>query len=85
MQRRDTRQALRQPPPSQHLPGVVFDLDVVMGLSPVIADEQQPASSLVINTVRACEKACHDLMDQCSPARHPTSTLSLLTTRRGTI
>jgi hypothetical protein len=30
-------------------------------------------------------KACHYLMDQCSPARRPTSTPGLLTTCRGTI
>ena len=40
MQRRDPGQPLRQPPPDQHRAGIVFDLDVVMGLRPIVADEQ---------------------------------------------
>jgi hypothetical protein len=36
----DPGQALRQPPPDQQPTSLVLNLDVVMGLSPVIADEQ---------------------------------------------
>ena len=86
VQRRDPGQPLRQPPPGQHPAGLVFDLDVVMGLGPVITDEQHPRLlAHVDQQPRATEKTCYDLMDQCSPARHPTSTTGLLTNRRGTI
>jgi hypothetical protein len=85
MQRRDPGQSLRQPLPDQHRAGIVFDLDVVMGLSPVIADEQQPSLLAHDQHRSSLEKTCYDLMDQCSPARHPTSTTGLLTTCRGTI
>ena len=36
----------------------------------------------MITMNQATEKTCYDLMDQCSPARHPTSTTGLLTTCR---
>jgi hypothetical protein len=36
---RDPGQTLRQPLAGQHPPRVVFDLDVVVSLSPVIADK----------------------------------------------
>ena len=37
--------ALRQPPPDQHPAMLVLELDVVMGLGPVITQEQHPISS----------------------------------------
>ena len=59
----------------------------MVGLSPIVANKQHRASSLtyLINKARTTEKTCYDLMDQCSPARHPTSTTGPLTNRRGTI
>src|SRR5688572_22938498 len=46
LQQRDTSHALRQPPASQHSSLIVFDLDVMVGLSPIIANKQHPAPSL---------------------------------------
>ena len=66
VKQRYPNQSLRQPLPDQQPPGFVFDLDVVLGLSPIVADEQHPLSSLMINTARAMERTCYDLMDQCS-------------------
>jgi hypothetical protein len=85
MQGRHPQQALRQPPPDQSPAPLVDDLDIVMGLSPIVSNEQQPASSLDDQQTRTTEKTCYDLMDQCSPARHPTSTTGPLTDCRGTI
>src|SRR4029450_3824149 len=82
VKQRDPGQTLSQPLPDQQPPSFVFDLNIVMGLSPIVADEQYPVSSLMITMNQATEKACYDLMDQCSPARHPTSTTGLLTTCR---
>jgi hypothetical protein len=42
VKQRDPGQTLRQPLPDQQPPGFVFDLNVVMGLSPIVADEQHP-------------------------------------------
>jgi hypothetical protein len=42
MQRRHPLDALGQPPLGQPPPVLVEDLDVVMGLGPVISDEQHP-------------------------------------------
>ena len=44
VQRRDPGQALRQPASGQHPARLVFDLDVVVGLSPIVANEQHRAS-----------------------------------------
>jgi hypothetical protein len=87
MQHRDTSHALRQPTAGQHPAYLVFDLDVMVGFSPIVSNKQHRAPSLtyVINKPRTAERTCYDLMDQCSPARHPTSTTSPLTNRRGTI
>jgi hypothetical protein len=59
----------------------------MVGLSPIVPNKQHRAPSFwyLINKPRTAEKACYDLMDQCSPARHPTSTPGPLTNRRGTI
>jgi hypothetical protein len=65
MQSRDPGHPIGQPPPDQHRPGVVLDLNVVMGLSPVIADKQHP-TLLALTHPEASEKTCYDLMDQCS-------------------
>ena len=61
MQRGDPGQPLRQPPPRQHPAGIVLDLDVVMGLSPVVADEQHRASS-------------SRLINNLEPRRRPATT-----------
>ena len=45
VQPRDPGDPLRQPATNQPAPGLVDDLDVVMGLSPVITDEQHPDRS----------------------------------------
>jgi hypothetical protein len=50
MQRGDPGQTLRQPPTSQHLAGIVFNFDVVMGLSPIVADEQHHALLTLTDT-----------------------------------
>jgi hypothetical protein len=41
----DPRDTLRQPATDQPAPGLVLDLHIVMGLSPVVPDEQQQRSS----------------------------------------
>ena len=67
VQRGDPGQPLRQPTARQHPARFVLDLDVMMGLGPVVTDEQHRASrSRMINKARAAEKTCYDLMDQCS-------------------
>jgi hypothetical protein len=38
-------QPLEQPLPDQHPAGLVLDLHIAMALSPVVTDEQHPASS----------------------------------------
>jgi hypothetical protein len=45
MQHRDANQPLRQPPPHQHSAGLVFDLNVMLGLSPIVANKQHRAPS----------------------------------------
>jgi len=45
VQRRQTGHTLREPTPDQDPTLIIFDLDVVMGLSPVIADEQHQLTS----------------------------------------
>ena len=87
MQHRDACQPLRHSAAGQHPAGLVFDLDVMVGLSPIVPNEQHRAPSLayLINKARTAERACYDLMDQCSPARHPTSTTAPSPNRRGTI
>jgi hypothetical protein len=50
VQGRDPGQALRQPPPRQQPAGIILDLDVVVGLSPIVTDEQHSESPLMINT-----------------------------------
>jgi len=40
VQRRDAGHALRQPAPRQPAARLILDLDVVMGLRPVVPDEQ---------------------------------------------
>ena len=68
MQHRDASQALRQSASGQHPARFVFDLDVMVGLSPIVANKQHRASPLtyLINKARTAEKTCYDLMDQCS-------------------
>ena len=46
MQGRDPGQPLRQPPAGQHPARLVFDLDVMVGLSPIVANKQHRAPSL---------------------------------------
>ena len=46
MQRRDARQPLRQPPPGQHPARLVFDLNVMVGFRPIVANKQHRASPL---------------------------------------
>src|SRR6187200_2138749 len=81
MQHRDPGQPFRQPTAGQHSTSLVFDLDVMVDLSPIVPNKQHPAPSLtlLINKPRTAERTCYDLMDQCSPARHPTSTTGPLT------
>ena len=46
VQHRDPRQPLRQPTAGQHPARIVFDLDVMVGLSPIVPNKQHPASPL---------------------------------------
>jgi hypothetical protein len=46
VQRRDPDQALRQSASGQHPARFVFDLDVMVGLSPIVANKQHRAPSL---------------------------------------
>ena len=64
MQHRDASQALRQSASGQHPARFVFDLDVMVGLSPIVANQQHRAPSLtyLINQARTAEKTCYDLM-----------------------
>jgi len=52
MQPGDSLEALGQPPPDQHLPPVIDDLDVVMALCPVISHEQHRLSPSRVCTVQ---------------------------------
>ena len=65
VQHRDTGQALRHPFPDQQPAGVVFDLDIMVGLGPIVSDEQHPRL-LDDQRQTSPEKTCYDLMDQCS-------------------
>jgi hypothetical protein len=59
IQCRDPGQPLRQPLPRQHSAGFVFEVKVVMGLSPVIAGEApRLLTHSSINTARATEQTC---------------------------
>ena len=64
MQGRDPDQALRQPAAGQHPARFVFDLDVMVGLSPIVANKQHraPSLTLLINMPRTAERTCYDLM-----------------------
>jgi hypothetical protein len=46
VKQRDPGQTLRQPLPGQHPARFVFDLDVMVGLSPIVANKQHRAPSL---------------------------------------
>jgi hypothetical protein len=46
VQRRNPRQPLRQSTAGQHPARFVFDFDVMVGFSPVVANKQHRASSL---------------------------------------
>jgi len=81
----DPGQPLRQPLPRQQPARVVFDLEIVMGLSPVITDEQHPASSLVDQQSTSQREDLLRPNGSVLTARHPTSTTGPLTTCRGTI
>jgi hypothetical protein len=61
---------LRQPRPRQPAAGLVLHLHIMMIFSPVVADEQHPASSLALLLSTAAWRRTRDLMDQCS--RHDT-------------
>jgi len=64
MQGRDPGQPFRQSAAGQHSSRIVFDLDVMVGLSPIVANKQHRAPSLtyLINQARTAEKTCYDLM-----------------------
>jgi hypothetical protein len=79
MERRDARRALGQPPRNELPTSLVHDVDVVVILGPVVADEDQ-RNHLLLHLNRHLEQSRDrpgsDLMDQCSPlcgARHPSS------------
>jgi hypothetical protein len=61
---RDPDQALRQPPARQHSTRLVFNLDVMVDLSPIVANKQHraPSLTLLINKPRTAERTCYDLM-----------------------
>jgi len=70
--------ALRQAGPRQHPAATIHYLDIVMGLSPVIPDEQpHPISrSPADRSQQPSRRTISDLMNQCSRterARHPIS------------
>ena len=71
---RDPLEPFRQPFGGEPVAGLVHQMDVMVGLGPVIAHEN---SHLVPpRLVQMCEPAgfpSGDLMDQCSTARHPMS------------
>jgi hypothetical protein len=63
MQHRDACYPLRQPTPGQHPASLVFDLDVMVGFSPIVPNKQHPAPSLtLINKPRTAERTYCDLM-----------------------
>jgi hypothetical protein len=51
---------LRQPPAGQHSTRLVFNLNVMVGLSPIVANKQHRAPSLtfLINKPRTAEEVC---------------------------
>jgi hypothetical protein len=64
VQGRDPGQPLRQSTAGQHPARFVFDLDVMVRFSPIVANRQHRAPSLayLINKSRTAEKTCCDLM-----------------------
>ena len=54
MQGRQPDDTLRQPTPSQHHAGLVDQLDIMMGLRPVIPYEQQPSAPLWHGSMSRC-------------------------------
>ena len=75
-----TLNTLTQTPPRQPLASLIHHLDIMVIFSPIIADEQLPFPQVVSTK----EKYSY-LMDQCSPARHPTSHHFSSPTGRGTV
>jgi hypothetical protein len=61
MQGRNPGQPLRQSP-GQHPARLVFDLNVMVGLSPIVANKQHRAPRVMINKPRTAERTCYDLM-----------------------
>jgi hypothetical protein len=67
-------QALGQAPAGQAPAVFVMNLDVMVGLSPVVTDEEHRVSSLPCwRLLLELGRPADALMDQCSLARHPTS------------
>jgi hypothetical protein len=64
---------------------IVLQFDVVMGLRPVVTEEQHPVLlALKLLPVASLEEPSGDLMDQCSRHIPPAITTSSCTSR-GTI
>jgi hypothetical protein len=87
VQGRDPGQPLQHSTAGQHPARFVFDLDVMVGHSPIVANKQHRASPLtyLINKPRTAERTCCNLMDQCSTGTTSHQHYRSLTNRRGTI
>src|SRR5664279_6549177 len=78
MQAGDAVHTLRQPRPGQPPALLILDLDIVVILSPVVADEQHPLRSLPIaDTDTAPGNPC-TLMTKCSRQKAGTTSHQLV-------
>jgi hypothetical protein len=84
VQLRHAGQALRQATLRQPLPMLVDDRHIVMGLGPVVSNEDHPAPLPDLWT-RAREEPQRPNGSVLKAARHPTSHLSFSPTDGGTI
>jgi hypothetical protein len=86
VQRRDPLHPFREAAPHQPPPLIVLQFDVVMGLRPVVAEEQHPVLlALELLPVASLEETSGDLMDQCSRHDIPPAITTSSPTGRGTI
>jgi hypothetical protein len=78
--------SLGQPRPCQHPARLVLHLHVMMIFSPIVTDEQHPASSLdTVTNSRQRKENTSGLMDQCSPGTTPHQRFRPPHDQRGTV
>lgn len=85
MQLADTCNPFREPAAGQPSTRLVLNLNIVMGLSPIVTNEQQPR--LLARPILQSEHEGNrgTLMDQCSDGTTSHQPFDRLTTSRGTL